>query len=104
MLWLGQTAFRITTPGGKAIVTDPWLLNNPLPPVAYRNFDNLGKLDLLLVTHGHTDHIADAPALAKKNNIPMYAPGDLNMSLATLGVLWRNYSRRWALRPSRSFR
>jgi L-ascorbate metabolism protein UlaG (beta-lactamase superfamily) len=87
VLWLGQAAFRITTPGGKTIVTDPWLLNNPLTPAEYKNFDALGKIDLLLVSHGHTDHIADAPALAKKNSIPMYAPGDLNMSLNTLGVL-----------------
>ena len=36
----------------------------------------LGKVDLLLVTHGHWDHIADAPALAKLNAIRMYAPGD----------------------------
>ena len=49
VLWLGQAAFRIKTPGGKAIVTDPWLLNNPLTPAEYKNFDNLGKLDLLLV-------------------------------------------------------
>ena len=32
VLWLGQSAFRITTPGGKVIVTDPWLKLNPLTP------------------------------------------------------------------------
>ena len=58
-----------------------------MTPAEFKNLDNLGKVDLLLVSHGHTDHIADAPALARKNNIPMYAPGDLNMSLTTLGVL-----------------
>jgi L-ascorbate metabolism protein UlaG (beta-lactamase superfamily) len=87
VLWLGQSAFKITTPGGKVIVTDPWLIKNPLTPTQYKNLDNLGKVDLLLVTHGHGDHIADAPELAKKNSIPMYAPGDLNMALTTLGVL-----------------
>jgi L-ascorbate metabolism protein UlaG (beta-lactamase superfamily) len=87
VLWLGQSAFRITTPGGKVIVTDPWLIKNPLTPAEYKNLDNLGKIDLLLVTHGHGDHIADAPELARRNNIPMYAPGDLNASLTTLGVL-----------------
>jgi L-ascorbate metabolism protein UlaG (beta-lactamase superfamily) len=87
VLWLGQAAFRITTPGSKVIVTDPWLVNNPLTPAEYKNLDKLGKVDLILVSHGHTDHVADAPALAKKNNIPMYAPGDLNMALTTLGVL-----------------
>jgi L-ascorbate metabolism protein UlaG (beta-lactamase superfamily) len=87
VLWLGQSAFRIATPGGKVIVIDPWLLSNPLTPAQYKNLGALGKVDLLLVTHGHGDHIADAPALAKLNGIPMYAPGDLNMALTTLGVL-----------------
>ena len=87
VLWLGQSAFRITTPTGKVIVTDPWLITNPMTPAKYKKLEALGKVDLLLVTHGHWDHIADAPALAKLNNIPMYAPGDLNMTLTTLGVL-----------------
>jgi L-ascorbate metabolism protein UlaG (beta-lactamase superfamily) len=87
LLWLGQSAFRITTPGGKVIVTDPWLLKNPLTPAQYKDLGALGKVDVLLVTHGHGDHIADAPALAKLNNIPMWGPGDLNMALTTLGVL-----------------
>src|SRR5512146_1178417 len=84
--WLGQAAFRITTPGGKVIVTDPWLLKNPITPPEYKKLEALGKVDLLLVTHGHWDHIADAPALARLNNIPMWGPGDLNMALTTLGV------------------
>jgi len=87
VLWLGQSAFKITTPSGKAIVIDPWLIQNRLTPPKYKNLEALGKVDLLLVTHGHGDHIGDAPALAKLNDIPMYAPGDLNMALTTLGVL-----------------
>lgn len=87
VLWLGQSAFRIATPGGKVIVADPWLLKNPLTPAKYKNLDALGKVDVLLVTHGHGDHIADAPALAKKLGIRLWAPGDLNMTLTTLGVL-----------------
>ncbi len=87
VLWLGQSAFRITTPGGKVIVTDPWLVRNPLTPERYKNLEALGKIDLILVSHGHGDHIADAPALARLNNIPLWSPGDLNMTLTTLGVL-----------------
>ena len=87
VLWLGQSAFRITTPGGKVIVTDPWLLKNPRTPPQYRNLEALGKVDVLLVTHGHGDHIGDAPALAKLHNIRLWSPGDLNMTLTTLGVL-----------------
>lgn len=87
LLWLGQAAFRITSPGGKVIVTDPWLVRNPRTPQPYKDLAALGKVDVILVSHGHLDHIADAPALAKLNNIPMYAPGDLNQTLTLLGVL-----------------
>ncbi len=87
VLWLGQSAFRITTPGGKVIITDPWLRTNPTTPAEYKNLEALGKIDVLLVTHGHFDHFADAPALAILNKIPMYAPGDMNLSATYLGIL-----------------
>lgn len=87
VLWLGQAAFRITSPGGKVIVVDPWLRANPKTPAAFKEPAALGKVDALFVTHGHGDHIADGPELARLNKIPMYAPGDLNQVLTTLGVL-----------------
>lgn len=87
VMWLGQSTFRITTPGGKVIVTDPWLRPNPITPAQYKKLEALGKVDVLLVTHGHGDHVADAPEIARLNNIPLYGPGDLNMALTTLGVL-----------------
>jgi L-ascorbate metabolism protein UlaG (beta-lactamase superfamily) len=87
LLWLGQSAFRITTPSGKVIVTDPWLRTNPATPAAYKDLAHLGHVDLVLVTHGHFDHIADAPALAELNKARVYAPGDLNQALTVLGVL-----------------
>ena len=90
VLWLGQAAFRITTPGGKVIVTDPWLRPNPLTPPEYKKLEALGKVDLLLVTHGHADHFADAPDLARMNNVPMYAPGDMNQTVGLLGILPAN--------------
>jgi L-ascorbate metabolism protein UlaG (beta-lactamase superfamily) len=87
LLWLGQSAFRLTTPSGKVIVIDPWLRTNPATPPEYKNLEKLGHVDLILVTHGHFDHIADAPALATLNKARVYAPGDLNQTLTVLGVL-----------------
>lgn len=87
ILWLGQSAFRIITPGGKVIVIDPWLANNPKTPPAYKNIDALGRVDVILVSHAHYDHFEDAPALARKHNVPIYGPAGMNQALLTLGVL-----------------
>jgi L-ascorbate metabolism protein UlaG (beta-lactamase superfamily) len=87
VLWLGHAAFRITSPGGKVIVIDPALTVMPATPSQYKKLDALGKVDLLLLTHGHWDHSTDAVALAKLNKIPLHAPGDLNNTLTTLEVL-----------------
>ena len=87
VLWLGQATTRITTPGGKVIVIDPWLTSNPKTPAAFKDLSALGKVDLILVTHAHFDHFADAPALAKMNNVAMWGPAGLNDSIAKLGIL-----------------
>ena len=87
VVWLGQAAFKITSPSGKVIVTDPWLRLNPLTPPAYKQLEHFGRVDVLLVSHGHFDHIADAPALAQMYDVPLRAPGDLAQSAMTLGML-----------------
>lgn len=87
VLWLGQSAFKITTPTGKVIVIDPWLTANPKTPEQYKKLEALGKVDLILVTHGHGDHYLDAPAIAKMYNAPLWAPAGLAQSMQTLGVL-----------------
>jgi L-ascorbate metabolism protein UlaG (beta-lactamase superfamily) len=87
VVWLGQAAFKITSPGGKVIVTDPWLRTNPLTPPEYKQLERFGKVDVLLVSHGHFDHIADAPALAQMYNVPLRMPGDLANTAMTLNVL-----------------
>lgn len=90
LVWLGQAAFKITAPGGQVIVTDPWLRTNPLTPPEYKRLEAFGRIDALLVSHGHFDHIADAAALAQMYNVPVRAPGDLNNTAMTLGVLPAN--------------
>ena len=94
MLWLGQAAWRITTPGGKIIVIDPWLTTNPKTPPDYKNLDKIGKMDVILVTHAHGDHVGDAPALAKKYEAPLWGPAGLGQQLLTLGILPANLAPR----------
>lgn len=92
--WFGQAAFKLTTAGGKVIMIDPWIMGNPKTPQELKNLDALGKVDLILVTHGHGDHLGDAVELAKKNNVPVWGPAGMNQTLATLGVLPANLAPR----------
>lgn len=66
--WFGHAAFSITTPKGKVLLIDPWL-GNPSNPDAKDGKDPLAavpKVDYILLTHGHRDHLGDAVAIANK--------------------------------------
>jgi L-ascorbate metabolism protein UlaG (beta-lactamase superfamily) len=65
LTWLGHATFRIQTPKGKTILIDPWVMGNPACPDSEKN---LKSLDVMLITHGHGDHIGDAVEIAKKHN------------------------------------
>jgi L-ascorbate metabolism protein UlaG (beta-lactamase superfamily) len=72
--WLGHATFIITTPGGKRIVTDPWLEGNPMCPPDRRRID---KADLILLSHGHSDHSGSVVAVARSTNAPIVAIHEL---------------------------
>ena len=65
LTWLGHATFRIETPGGKTVIIDPWVMGNPMCPETEKN---VKKVDVLLCTHGHGDHIGDAVEIVKKHN------------------------------------
>ena len=85
--WLGQAAFKLTSVAGKVIVIDPWLTTNPKTPEAYQKLEALGKVDLILVSHGHFDHVADVAALARLTGAPVWGPAGLTQSMQVLGLL-----------------
>lgn len=89
-MWLGHATFRLVSPGGKVIVIDPFLKRNPKAPPRYKDLAELGKVDLILVTHGHPDHISDLPELAKITGATVIANYELANNLVALGALDAN--------------
>ena len=85
VLWMGQAATRITTPSGKVIVIDPFLVNNPKTPAQYKNLDGVGKVDVILVTHGHGDHTGDVKELAARTGAKVFGPAGLIATMIDLG-------------------
>src|SRR2546428_1857288 len=83
--WLGQASTRLTTLTGKVIVIDPFLTNNPKTPPQYKNLDALGKVDVILVTHGHGDHTGDGKELAARTGAPVLGPAGLIAPMIDLG-------------------
>lgn len=64
LTWLGHATFRIES-GGQTVLVDPWVMGNPLCPDKEKK---LKKVDVMLCTHGHFDHIGDAVEIAKQHN------------------------------------
>ena len=86
LTWHGHAAFEIVTPNGKVIMIDPWL-KNPLNPSAKDGKDPVAavaKLDYILLTHGHLDHVGDTVALAKRTKARLIANFELGTNLAKL--------------------
>lgn len=87
VLWLGHSTIRVTSTTGKVIVIDPFLKKNPRTPTKYKDLKALGKVDLILDTHGHIDHIGDLPELAKLTGATVVANHELARNLVSLGFL-----------------
>jgi L-ascorbate metabolism protein UlaG (beta-lactamase superfamily) len=93
--WLGHAAFKLTSVSGKVILIDPFITGNPKLPVEHKDLAKLGKVDLILVTHAHGDHVGDGPELAKRHNVPLYGPAGLNSTFVALGELPKELSPRF---------
>ena len=68
--WLGHSTFLFTSPKGKKILIEPWVQGNPACPDAAKK---LPPLDLILITHGHSDHAGDAVGIARASGAHVVA-------------------------------
>ncbi|HEV2464957.1 MAG TPA: metal-dependent hydrolase [Acidobacteriaceae bacterium] len=81
--WLGHATVHVTTPQGTEILIDPFLEQNPKFPKKYKLPE---KLDLMLLSHGHGDHIADAVFVAKKHRPEVVAIYELAQWIGSKGI------------------
>ena len=83
LTWLGHAAFRLDSPGGKRIYIDPFLNGNPKCPPGEVEPE---RVDLILLTHGHDDHVGDTVALWQKHRCAVVAQVELGRWLNAQGV------------------
>jgi L-ascorbate metabolism protein UlaG (beta-lactamase superfamily) len=81
--WYGHSTFKVITAKGLHILIDPWVMGNPACPARLKAVD---KIDLMLITHGHFDHMSDAAQLAKSHDSKVVAIFEIASFLDSRGV------------------
>lgn len=83
LTWLGHAAFRIDTEAGTRVYVDPFLTGNPSCPESEQTPE---RCDLVVLTHGHGDHVGDTVALAKRFSCSVVAQVELRGWLTGEGL------------------
>lgn len=80
--WLGHGTFQFKLESGEVILVDPWTTGNPKYPAGHK----FERLDTVLITHGHSDHIGDAVETCKKFKPQVVANFEIIQWLGSKGV------------------
>lgn len=61
--WLGHATVKLTLDDGRVAIIDPWLKENPSCPAEHKE---VSRCDMIILTHGHGDHVGDVPDLLSR--------------------------------------
>lgn len=74
--YYGHSAFKIVTPSGKVLLIDPWI-TNLANPNGEKDLESLTRVDLILLTHGHGDHVGNMVQISKKTGAKLVTTPEL---------------------------
>ena len=83
LTWLGHNTFKLVTRGARTVLLDPYVESNPACPKEHKAFE---KIDVITISHGHGDHMADAVTLAKKFKPTIVCNYEIHLFLSRKGV------------------
>lgn len=81
--WLGHSTFTVTTSNGHVVLIDPWTEGNPACPP---NFRKLPRVDVILLSHAHSDHLGDLLSIAEHHKPQVVAIFETCLWLESKGV------------------
>jgi L-ascorbate metabolism protein UlaG (beta-lactamase superfamily) len=81
--WIGHGTWKVRSARGKDVYIDPWVMNNPVAPDALKRVD---RCDLMLITHGHFDHVYDALEIARATKPKIVTIFEIGAWLGSKGI------------------
>src|SRR5260370_21712365 len=81
--WIGHGTWKVRSARRKEILIDPWVMNNPVAPEKLKTID---RCDLMLITHGHFDHVHDALEIARATTPKIVTIHEIGVWLTSKGI------------------